>query len=235
MILAALVLVISFFVTRMDASRAYLQLENDSQYTIAPGVLVYHTLCRPPENLSCFSMNFLNRFAPPEYETLAEVGDPTAVVSSLETNPDVLLAVVAHDAPIHPGETVTIPLPNDIIAQPDMGFSYMGMIVETNDGVAWINSRRLTGEAGVFNPLGPAFAEIVDMGTEENEPVGSGFEGGQPDPSRGAGENLDNGVPTEEVVYHHPQFYGDPTAQERQFLLIYETLGRETLDQRDGE
>jgi len=47
-------------------------------------------------------------------------------------------------------------------------------------------------------------AKNYDAGTEENAALGSGFEGGQPDPSRGE-ENIENGVPTEEPVSMHPQ------------------------------
>ena len=45
-----------------------------------------------------------------------------------------------------------------------------------------------------------------DNGSEENEAPGSGFDGGQPDPSRGA-ENVENGTPTDpqEPVTAHDQ------------------------------
>jgi hypothetical protein len=43
-----------------------------------------------------------------------------------------------------------------------------------------------------------------DAGTEDNQPLGSGLAGGQPDSSKGE-ENIENGVSTEEPVSPHPQ------------------------------
>ena len=66
----------------------------------------------------------------------------------------------------------------------------------------------LYGEGGK-QQHGGFVAEVLDMGTEQNSPIGSGFDGGQPDHSRGA-ENIENGVVLRETVRHHPQFYDDP-------------------------
>ena len=42
------------------------------------------------------------------------------------------------------------------------------------------------------------------MGTEKNALPGSGFVGGQLDPVRGE-ENIDNGMPTDDLVSLHPE------------------------------
>ena len=180
-----------------------IQIANVSEYTIAPGVLVLHT--------DEFSMNFLNTQAPPVYESLAEVGDPSAVIASLKNNPNV--KAVFEVGTVASGKTSGVAISRKFITDlensigvKNLLLSYMAMIMQTNDGVVWLNSSPYTAE-GVA--LGSTLAEILDMGTEQNAPIGSGFAGGQPDPSRGA-ENIGNGTSTNEPVRHHPQFYDNP-------------------------
>ena len=95
---------------------------------------------------------------------------------------------------------------------PDTLVSYIAMIVPTNDGVVWTDGFPLYNLNG-GQQVGGTFAQILDMGTEQNSPIGSGFAGGQPDHSRGT-ENVTNGVATEEMSDHHPQFYDDPAISE---------------------
>ena len=117
--------------------------------------------------------------------------------------------------PIEPEDRIYLRIPE---TAPDAKISYMAMIVETNDGVVWVNHSPLYDDAG-NKSSGSFWAEVVDMGTEENAPVGSGFDGGQPDPSRGE-ENLENGTPTEGgTAEHHLQFYNDQEVSE--FLVRY--------------
>jgi len=72
------------------------------------------------------------------------------------------------------------------------------MAVGSNDGYAFIDAVRLDKKDKTVQ------AKNYDAGTEENTELGSGFDGGQPDPSRGAA-NVANGTPTlpaEEVKKH---------------------------------
>ena len=184
------------------------QFANTSEYTIAPGVLALHN--------NNFSMNFLDIEAPAEYESLAEIGDPSEVASLLQGNPDVD-AVFTVEA-IEPGETQQITIPLSIVDKEEyqdgtntIVISYMAMIIETNDGVVWLNGYPLyDAETGDLQQ-GSIITEVIDMGTEKNAPIGSGFASGQLDLMRGA-ENRDNGTATTEPVRHHPQFYESNTA-----------------------
>ena len=178
---------------------------NTSRYTIAPGVLALHN--------NNFSMNFLGIEIPEAYKSLAKVGNPSEVISLLQGNPDVI-AVFAVGA-IAPGETQQITIPRSIIDKKEyqdnagaIAISYMAMIIETNDGVVWLNSQPLyDAENGGLQQV-RVVTEVIDTGTEKNAPIGSGFASGQPDLKRG-NENRDNGTATTEPVRHHPQFYED--------------------------
>ena len=172
---------------------------NTSKYHIAPGVFVLHN----PN----FSMNFLDETAPKRYEALAEIGDPSGVLIALRENPDVYGAFDI--ALIEPEGVQSIEIPEGKINNNTM-MSYMAMIVETNDGVVWLNSVPLHTDAGAAQQES-VITEILDMGTEKNAPIGSGFTGGQPDLNRDDAENINNGTPTNEPVQHHPQFYEDNT------------------------
>ena len=182
-----------------------IQFTNISGYTIFPGVLVLHN--------SSFSMNFLGTEIPEAFEALAETGDPSEAITSLQGNPDVV-AVLTVGA-IEPKGTQQIAIPRSIIDKKEyqdgtdtIVISYMAMIAETNDGVVWLNSQPLYSAEGDGLQQGSVITEVIDVGTEKNAPIGSGFASGQPDPARGAA-NRDNGTATTEPVRHHPQFYED--------------------------
>ena len=178
---------------------------NTSEYSISRGVVVLHN--------NTFSMNLLGTQAPKAYESLAEVGDPSAVISLVKNNPGVNAAL---EIPaIGPKATEDIIIPRSMIdgkgtrvGANNIGISYMAMIVETNDGVVWLNDSPFYKTKNSNIQQDSVLTEVLDMGTEKNEPIGSGFAGGQPDPARGA-ENINNGTPTTEPVRHHPQFYED--------------------------
>ena len=184
----------------VDYSRV--RLVNVSEYTVSPGVFVVHDsrVVRDDQ----FPMNFLGVQAPEAYESLAEVGDPSAVIALLNDMSGVV--AVRQVAGLDSGADYIV---HDVPSGDGMLFSYMAMVVETNDGVVWFN--RIPVDAMKVADLaqlrdGNLFAEVLDMGTEENSPIGSGFSGGQFDPLRGS-ENVENGVSTDAVVRHHPQFY----------------------------
>ena len=172
-----------------------LRVTNVSGYSVSPGVLVIHN--------RDFSMNFLGDYAPAVYESLSEVGDPSVVLASLKDLPGVY--DVFEISLLEPQQHEVL---NVSARDSDALISYMAMIVPTNDGVVWLNSYPLYTPDGNKH-FGAVVTEVLDMGTEQNSPLGSGFQGGQPDLSRGA-ENIENGVSAVETVRHHPQFYDDP-------------------------
>ena len=183
------------------------QFLNTSEYTISPGVLVLHT--------GDFSMNFLGRQAPSIYESLAEVGDPSTVIAALQDDPNI--EAVFEVSAIEPNGEQRVIVPQSFFNTRDADgspilASYMAMIVETNDGVVWLNSVPLHTDTGAIQQES-VITEIVDMGTEKNAPIGSGFAGGQPDLTRDT-ENINNGTSTNEPVQHHPQFYEDNTVSD---------------------
>ena len=83
--------------------------------------------------------------------------------------------------------------------------STASMLVATNDSFVGLNSVILWNED--HSPIDSQTFELnaYDAGTEANTELGSGFDGGQPDPSRGA-ENLDNGEATSEPIARSDQF-----------------------------
>lgn len=200
-IIIILVAVLALYTSTGGAS---IKLRNDSAYDISPGLLVVHA--------DIFSLNQIGQIAPPEYEPLAELGAPGALKESLATQDGVYKVIdVGH---LKPGSETKVSVGSLGEEMADARVSYMAKIVQTNDGVVWLNSMPLSdliyqGTDTESDGVSTYWAEIIDMGTEENSPIGSGFPGGQPDPSRGE-ENVDNGVTSGELVDHHNQFYGDP-------------------------
>ena len=188
------------FGKEVSSPKLTIKLKNDSNYTISTGVIVVHN--------ERFSMNYLGRRAPAEYESLAEVGDPSALIARLEVNPNIYHVIKTDVLEPNSERVLTV----SEIAETDR-ISYMAMITETNDGVVWGNSFPIDSEF---------WTEIIDMGTEQNSPIGSGFSGGQPDPTQGA-NNIDNGIATNEPVFHHSQFYDDPDTPTRivRFAIYY--------------
>ena len=183
---------------------------NISEYPVSPGVLVLHN--------NNFSMNFLGAQAPKAYESLAEIGNPSAAINAVKNNSGV--DAVFNIPAIGPGATESITIPHSIIDNTesrvgagDINMSYMAMITETNDGVVWLNGSPFYDMENGGIQQSSTITEILDMGTEKNTPIGSGFAGGQPDPTRGT-ENTNNGTPTNEPVQHHPQFYDDETVSD---------------------
>ena len=208
-ILIILAAVVAFLLKGFLPGGNVVKLRNASDYDISPGVIVLHA--------DSFSMNYLGLTAPAAYQTLAEVGDPSALKELLEGTTGVYRVVdVGHLKPRSEEKIMLRSLSDESFPEDlaDIRMSYMGMIVQTNDGVAWINSIPLEKvfyqQDGDVDPneARTYWTEILDMGSEENSPIGSGFAGGQPDPSRGA-ENIENGTATEEPVNHHVQFYND--------------------------
>lgn len=170
-------------------------LTNSSEYVVSRGLIVVHS--------DGFSLNQIGRVASKGYERLAEIGDPSLLIDSIAGNPEVYRVIEV--GAVDPNSTLTVPLRDDVPEGLEAEVSYMAMVTATNDGVVWVNGAPLIG-AGGERQSDARWVEVLDMGTEENSPVGSGFSGGQPDPERGD-ENVDNGVSTSEVVSHHKQFY----------------------------
>ncbi|MDE0243601.1 MAG: spondin domain-containing protein [Candidatus Kaiserbacteria bacterium] len=205
-LLIILIILAVLLVLYTSTSGASVKLKNESEYDISPGLLVLHA--------DSFSMNHIGLVAPPEYESLAEIGDPSALKESIADREDVYRIIdVGH---IKPGGEKSVGVGSIDEGMENVRLTYMAMIVQTNDGVVWLNSVPLSdvmyqgSNSGEADSINTYWTEILDIGTELNSPIGSGFPGGQFDPSRGE-ENVDNGVISGDVVDHHNQFYGDPT------------------------
>ncbi|HII07396.1 MAG TPA: hypothetical protein HA349_08840 [Methanotrichaceae archaeon] len=165
---------------------------HDSQ-PLSPGVFVVHT--------ADLSLNFEGEIAPPALESLAEYGSNADFADYVE-GLDGAIKVYTVDAPILPGMNASMPMDFQTSKMP-LYLSGVMMDVGTNDGYALLDAVELVDEDGM-ELSSTTDAENYDAGTEENQLLGSGFEGGQPDPSRGE-ENIENGVPTEEMVMVHPE------------------------------
>ena len=146
-----------------------------STQPLAPGAIIVHD----PK----ITFDFSGTQAPASFEKLAEIGDPTEFIAEVAAMEGVR-AVYSTDAPIHPTESA------DYIIKAGEGdvISVLSMAVASNDGYALVS--KLDVRAG-----NSAIAVNHDAGFEDNTELGSGFDGGQPDPSRGAA-NIENGTTT---------------------------------------
>ncbi|MBD3270560.1 hypothetical protein GF376_03465 [Candidatus Peregrinibacteria bacterium] len=164
-----------------------LKLENvsDSQ-TLSPGLIVIHD--------ETASLDFEGALAPAELEALAEVGNPEELMTLVEELEGV--TAVYEIGAIAPGEMLEVEL-NEM--DENLLVSVIQMAVQSNDGYALIDAMPLMADETMT-------ALNYDAGFEENTELGSGFEGGQPDPEEGDA-NIDNGTATDpqEVVAMHPQ------------------------------
>jgi hypothetical protein len=180
-----------------DAYTFNVTVENvHKSYTLSPGVFVVY---KPPA-----SINYLGKLIPPELEPLAEYGNPAPFAAYAE-NLIGVSSVHVITKPLAPGEKATFTVEVSKDRPRDTQLSGVMMVVQTNDGIALADAITLFTTNDV--PLSSATnAQNYDAGTEENEWPGSGFSGGQPDPSKGE-ENIDNGDPSvpQRPMILHPQ------------------------------
>ena len=151
--------------------------------------------------------------AGPGLELLAGVGDPSALVSA----PNGQLI-----GEIRPGGSATI----ELVIEHEGYLSTASMLVATNDSFVGLNSVIRWNED--HSPIESQTFELnaYDAGTEANTELGSGFDGGQPDPTRGA-ENLDNGEATSELIARSDQFSGP------QATITIEVVSEDELEAGD--
>ena len=161
-------------------------INNVSDMPLSPGVYAVHT--------AEASLDFAGDLAPGEMEALAEYGDNGPMVGLVAATEGVMRTIPV-DA-IEPGQSVTLEITAD---EPGLYLSGMQMAVASNDGYAFVNALPLDRNHDVN-------AKNYDAGTEENTEIGSGFEGGQPDPAQGVA-NITNGTATDPQanVTRHPQ------------------------------
>lgn len=114
-------------------------------------------------------------------ERIAEIGDSSEAVGTLGAE--------AIDAAPTAGATVSV----EFAASPGQLLSLAQMLVATNDAFVGVNSLPLWSGG---QPTAVTLNLIAwDAGTEDNEDLFAGFDGGQPDPAMGAA-NVDNGTAT---------------------------------------
>lgn len=152
-------------------------------------------------------------------ERIAEVGDPTEALKIAGSG--------MIDAAPASGDSVTF----QVSATPGMMLSLAQMLVASNDGFVGVDSLAL------FNGTTPRTVAIDltawDAGTEANSAPGSGFAGGQPDPSQGAA-NVDNGTATSEAISAHTQYAGTQATLTVTPLLTPASTGSAGLNGEPG-
>ena len=185
----------------------------DPPTPISPGALVGH----------CEDGAFWSKgsSASAELELIAEVGNPGAAVAveEEETAMGVTFLQERHTiGEVGPGESTSV----DVVFEFGCKLSSAHMLVHSNDTFVGANS------VGIWDPdtnlpLENVSVELTahDAGTEENSEIASGFDGGQPDPSRGA-ENLENGVATSEPISASTQWSGVQATMTIEFLDAFE-------------
>lgn len=180
-----------------DAYSFVVKIENvHDTMTLSPGVFVAH---KPP-----FSIDYINKQVPSAFEPLAEYGNNTPFYDYIDSQEGVVARYLIN-TPLAPGESTTFILTVPRDRPRETYLSGAMMLVQTNDGFASANNIALfTSGNGPKNSTTNALN--YDAGTEENSAVGSGFEGGQPDPEKGS-ENMDSGTPSspQRPVTPHPQ------------------------------
>lgn len=126
-------------------------------------------------------------------ERIAEIGDPSEAMAAL--------GATAIDAAPARGDSVTFM----ISATPGQLLSTAQMLIATNDGFVGVSSLPLFDGS---TPISVTVDLVAwDAGTEQNSALFAGFDGGQPDPSRGA-DNIENGTATSETIAVSGQFNG---------------------------
>ena len=152
------------------------EIQNVSEdQPLSPGLVIVHD--------AGLDLNPLGAVAPEGLEALAEVGNPDAYADYVRSL-DGVEHVEMINNPIAPGDSLEL----DVTGREGMAVTVLSMAVASNDGLAYASFQLASGVE--------TSAQNYDAGTEENSDLGSGFDGGQPDPSRGA-ENLDNGTATD--------------------------------------
>ena len=136
-------------------------------------------------------------------ELLAETGnpgDPSERAGAAYALPTLL-----------PGASAHFSFDND--AGDGVYLSTINKLMDSNDSFVGVANVRLLTDRD--EPVLETFDLLAwDAGTEENEPLGGGFEAGQPDVARGA-DNVDNGTPTEGgvITENNPQYGNQPQAR----------------------
>lgn len=183
-----------WFAFKSPISVALVTLENvDENQVLSPGVYIIHD--------ASSSLNFEGGNAPSALEPLAEYGSNDAFANyanSLEG----LVRMIRIDTPVLPGEQTSFEVDLSGLRGP-LYLSGIQMAVGSNDGYVLLDKAEILSSRKKIVPF-VLMANNFDSGTEENQPLLSGFDGGQPDPSRGE-ENIENGVSTSEVVTVHNQ------------------------------
>lgn len=164
-------------------SNLSVRLENLSgSQVLSKGVIIIHD--------DSFDFDFTGELAPAELESLAEVGEPEelALFASEQIGVEDVIII---DTPIEPGQSDLMELPQTLVS-PNTRLTIFQMAVMSNDGYVFFSEPLDFLLGSNQNSVG----ENHDAGFEENTELGSGFDGGQPDPARGE-ENIENGTPTE--------------------------------------
>ena len=152
-------------------------------------------------------------------EAIAEIGDP-GPAAGIETTDSMMgeadfIQERYTIGEVGPGDSVSI----EVTFEFGCKLSSAHMLVASNDTFVGAQS------VGIWNPETHLPLERVevdlmayDAGTEANTEPGSGFDGGQPDPSRGE-ENIDNGEATADPISASDQYVGV------QASLVIESVG----------
>ena len=181
-------------IVSVDKEKSVFKISNTSEYTYSPGLFIIHN--------AGFNSNYINVSAPSSMERFAEVGNPSEYREYLENNfGDEIYEIVDVTGETKPGEKIEI----DLEDLPENSLiTFFSMIVESNDALVWVNQWPIHDfETGERNEYRRISLNAIDAGFEDNSPIGSGFEGGQPDPTKGEA-NIDNGVEVRENVRYHP-------------------------------
>ena len=210
-----LVVTVRFFVGSADdgngSTRLTLTARNVSaDSTLSPGVIVVHTpdLSFNYTGTTLSEHPFFN-----ELKQLFETANPTPLKERLGGTEGVHATLTTH-APLPPNTEQTHPL--GIFSREDtsnLTVSFLSMVMNSNDGYVFVTADFGT----VFDSSGNVYdrswyTENFDAGTEENNPLNTGFLGGQIDLTRGE-ENTNNGIETDETVHKHPDLKGPPIAK----------------------
>jgi len=163
----------------------------DNQYSLFNGLIIIHDGDVP--------FNYLNRFAPDSLEDLAEHGSSDAFANVARNNRNVV-RIIKIDEIIAPNTTKSVTF--RIRGEEDLKISVFQMVLESNDGFVFVDSRDLIIDGSLIKRT--HYALNLDAGTEKNFELGTGFSSGQLNLSMGD-DNIDNGIETDELVNIHTQ------------------------------
>lgn len=146
----------------------------------------------------------------PEVKQLVETARPLPLKDRLSKEPQVRAVFTTATLPPDAEQTLSLGRFTEEELE-NYSVSFLSMIAGSNDGYVFMTTDMnviLNSSANIQSRQ--FYTQSFDAGTEENNPFGSGFIGGQIDNTLSEEENKSSGIKTDEQVTKHPDLEETP-------------------------